>query len=874
MKKISLMIVLLLLLTTAFAVSDKTVQRIEKYSGKNALKLIEYVESLSGEKADYCNFLLDNSSDGDLAVLTPDFIDENIEYAILAKELPFNKNVSEELFLHYVLPPRMSQEPFEQWRKVFYDALYPRVKDCKTIREAVLEVDLWYNEGCYFKQTSGRDMPPLSCIKWSWGRCEEMMILFMAAGRSVGIPVRSVSAPYWSFTDSNHAWVEVWTEDGWKVTEEGYPLAYGQTNWVTDTALRAPIVTSRCFGDLEHAQTISIDNHATKLNITSNYGETIHTTVKTVDENGNPIEDVNIILYATTFGGLFSFYHEETDENGIAKIELGRTTTWVTARKDSLFGTGVLSTVKGDDELTITLSNNYYINESFVNHFPLAGHKERNFTKDEEMIKRLHERRELVNLRRQKRYLGNKKSEEFIKHYPMPENDEDLDKYNARRDKFLSNSNDICDNASAFLYVYDKLSAMPDPESRKGVLSSIITLWDSKDLAEMPDTTAILETVNAYYERKVAYKSVISDSLWNRHVITPAFGRKIVPENGWEGELYKMMKPILTDDLKTTYNNVTDWLTKSIVVDTATTMSYYSGSLNPVEILNKRNINGYHKTVLYDSVYRLAGIPLSWKGFMEYFDGEQWNPIVISTDEDEEKVPTQRREVEITLEIIHDGTPIKAEPFKNFLLATMHENGDVSNTYFDSEAVGDKAKIKWFKTDEETPFYLVSFIRNENGDSDVRVLSVTEDKSEYVLNLETPKPLFDLSASWSKKTKKALQKLLKKNDSEDRYTLVFVRGKLGTEPQERMVEQLFNKKNDFFKKKANVIIATENRDNNDLDAFDKDGVIITKTKKIIHEEFQAADYPCIFLLDKKGKIVSSSKGYNLSIIGYMPKLIK
>ncbi len=873
MKKTSLLIVLTIFLMSLNAVSSDTIKRIEQYSGKNALELIEYANSLSGDKEKYCDFLLENSSDGDLAAITPGFLDENLEYAILAKDLPFNENVSEELFLHYVLPPRISQEPFEQWRKQFYETLYPRIKDCETIREAILEVDLWYNEGIYFKQTSGRDMPPLSCIKWSWGRCEEMMILFMAAARSVGIPVRSVSAPYWSFTDSNHAWVEVWTEDGWRVTEEGYPLEYGQTNWVTDTALRAPIVTSRCFGDLEHEQTISINEHATKLNITSNYGQTSKVTITLHDESGNPVDDATISLYATTFGGLFSFYQDDSDEQGKVEVELGRTTVWVTARKDSLFGTGLVSTVKGESELVITMKNNYYLDESFVNYFPLAGHKERNFKKDEAMIKRLQERRELANLRRQKRYLENGKTDSFIKYYPLPEEGEDIEKYNLRRDKYIENSSDICDNASAFLYVYDKIKSEEDGDVKQNVLTAMITLWNSKDLAEMPDTTSIIETVNAFSERKIAFESAVSDSIWRRHVVQPCFGSKIVPENGWEGELYEMLKPILADDIETTYQNVTDWLNKVIVIDDSTSMSYFSGSLNPVQILNKRNINGYHKTVLYDSVYRLAGIPLSWKGFMEYYDGEKWNQIKINVDEDEEESTTPI-EMEITLEIIQDGSQVKADPYKNFLLASMRENGDIDNCYFDSTPDGNKASIKWFKSNPDIPYYLVSFIRNENGDADVRVKSVTDDINDYVLELNTPNPLFDLSAAWSKKTKKELKKLIKDSDSNDRYTLVFVRGKLGTEPQERMVEQLFNRKNNFFKKKANIIIATEYRDNKDLDLYEKEGVKIIEAKKIIHEDFQAADYPCIFLVNKKGKIVSSSKGYNLSIIEYMPKLIK
>jgi thioredoxin-related protein len=701
-----------------------------------------------------------------------------------------------------------------------------------------------------------------------------MMILFMAAARSIGLPVRSVSAPYWSFTDSNHAWVEVWTDDGWKVTEEGYPLEYGQTNWVTDTALRAPIVTSTCFGDYDSPQTIKISDHSTKLNITSNYGETSFATITVKDENLSPVPDTNIYLYASTFGGLFGFYWEKTDSDGKITVELGKTSAWVTARKDSLFGTGLLSTVSGQNELEIILKNNYYLDESFTYYFPLAGNKERHFQKDEAMIQRLNERRDLANLRRQKRSLENKKSDQFIKYYRLPEAGEDIDNYKAERDKFLEHGNDLCDNANAYLYVFDKIAKSENADKKLSVLTSMIISWDTKDLTEVPDTTAILNIVNAYTDRRIALESVITDSLWKSHVITPCFGSRPYPESGWEGELYQMLKPSLTNDIPTTYAKVTEWLKKAIVEDDSTSLTYYSGTLNPVEILNKRNINGYHKTLLYDAVYRLAGIPLVWKGFMEYYDGTAWQKITINENKDDENELSEPMPDQIKLSIYQDGAPIKAEAFKNFLLSRLGEDGEVNYCYFDAKDDGESVVIDWFRTDETTPYYLVSFIRNENGDANVIVKSVTADTKEYTLNLETPKPLFDLSASWDHRTKKGISKLLKKEAIKDKPTLIFVRGNTPTEPQERMVEQLVNKKQDYLKKGIQLLLVTESRKNTDLEAFDTKDIKLLEVKKLLEEDFQPADYPCLFLVDSKGNIISSSKGYNLSILGYLPRLIK
>jgi len=50
---------------------------------------------------------------------------------------------------------------------------------------------------------AGRDQTPLDITQKSlYGRCEEMQILFVAAARTVGLPSRAASTPWWAHMDN------------------------------------------------------------------------------------------------------------------------------------------------------------------------------------------------------------------------------------------------------------------------------------------------------------------------------------------------------------------------------------------------------------------------------------------------------------------------------------------------------------------------------------------------------------------------------------------------------------------------------------------------------------------------------------------------
>jgi hypothetical protein len=197
-------------------------------------------------------FLIVSLPLADLGAITRDELVQHVELAMQARaEFPYSTGAAydDATWAHYVLPPRMSQEPLSAWRPFFLGELRDVVKDCPTLQEAAAKVNAWCGARVTFKQTQARDQGPLATLKSGYGRCEEMVIFYVDACRSVGIPTRQAYCPYWAVMDNNHAWAEVYGSDGrWHFTGGCEPRPTMDDAWFGQTARNAPLIVSVCFG--------------------------------------------------------------------------------------------------------------------------------------------------------------------------------------------------------------------------------------------------------------------------------------------------------------------------------------------------------------------------------------------------------------------------------------------------------------------------------------------------------------------------------------------------------------------------------------------------------------------------------------------------
>jgi Transglutaminase-like superfamily len=186
----------------------------------------------------------------DLVGLELSTLQEHVYFAAqVYRQAPWRNQLPRDLWLRFVVPHRVSQEPSQAWRRQFYHDIWPRVREAGSMELAALEVNRWCREQATFKSTSGRDQGPLTTIKRGIGRCEEEMILTICALRAVGLPARSCATPYWTFTDNNHAWVETWADGSWYYLGGCEPGRCLNDAWFTGAARRAGFVRSVAYGE-------------------------------------------------------------------------------------------------------------------------------------------------------------------------------------------------------------------------------------------------------------------------------------------------------------------------------------------------------------------------------------------------------------------------------------------------------------------------------------------------------------------------------------------------------------------------------------------------------------------------------------------------
>src|SRR5262245_13129606 len=188
-------------------------------------------------------FLVANMPDADLKSLKAEFLLTNTELAYKArKEVPWGKDIPEEVFLNDVLPYANVDEKRDAWRKEFFELCMPLVKDCKTPSEAAqkLNKELFPKlKLAYSAQRKAPNQSPKESIESGKASCTGLSIVLSDAARAVCIPARLVGTPLWVDKRGNHTWVEIW-DRGWHFTGACEPDPDGlDRGWFVGAAAQA-----------------------------------------------------------------------------------------------------------------------------------------------------------------------------------------------------------------------------------------------------------------------------------------------------------------------------------------------------------------------------------------------------------------------------------------------------------------------------------------------------------------------------------------------------------------------------------------------------------------------------------------------------------
>ncbi|MCF7920326.1 MAG: transglutaminase-like domain-containing protein [Candidatus Cloacimonetes bacterium] len=859
MKKFLFFLIIIALCFSLQALDLK--ERIKHYSGKNSTGLLNLLENTAPDTLTYLEFLLDNCSASDLAVLDADYLLDNVRYALKARELPYTRDYDDDIFRHFVLPHRMSQEPLEDWRPLYYKTLKPLVENCEDIAEAAILVNIWCLEEMSYKPTHGRDQSAFTSSKRGYGRCEEMMIIYMCAARAVGIPVRSCSAPYWNFTDSNHAWIEVWTPSGWKYL--GEPASQLSKTWFTGTTQRATLITAKAFGNYRHPNAIIYEDSVTTLSSIEYYTDSFLCNIHVMDETGAPVPKAIVMPYAVSFGGIWPLTEMKTDADGNCRIPLGKCSTLIIAGKDSLVAWQMLTNLDGEErDLKLILSDNREISGDFNFLFPLPGSNPRDNEEPVFLPETFDLLRENADLKRKNRLNNQKFTADFARYYDLINSaDEQNDVYFEQRKEFLDKADQLAANADDFLHVLAKTD-----DSGKWILGEMITTWDIKDLCEIPDSLALEDIVDIYGENRERFAA--SDSLFSEGCIARTWNSASPVQNGWQKEFYQQISPLLTDSAQSTVAALTEWVKDNTEIEDDFVWTYYSGALNPLEILNLHYVPAFYRTKVINSALKLAGIPVRWEGQLEFHNGSEWTAVNISTEQEQE---SELRN--FTLRIFVDDQEVKADPYANFLVSALGEDGYLYNTWFD----GDNDSLAFqgkYRLAENENIHIEAAIRNGNGDAAVAIRPLTSDDQEIIINLKTPKEFLDISTSWDADVLADITAFIDSEPFEGKK-IVMVLAEKDSEPQVHSTRFLAEKLEKYSELHARLYIYSEKRSIKDLEADTRlQNAIIKKGKPILESALSAENYPAIFVFNENNELLFSAVGYNMGIADLIQKKLK
>lgn len=195
-------------------------------------------------------YLLAWMPQGDRDTMDLALLRENVTYACRTRaEFPWAKALPDSIFLNEVLPYASVDEVRDAWRKDFYERFAPRVKNCKTMREAIDTINSIIPKVVGVEYNTLREktnQSPAESMRQGMASCTGLSILLVDALRSVGIPARFAGTAAWHDNRGNHSWTEVWIDGTWYSTEYYIPPKLDGAWFMADAGQATP-------GDRIHA---------------------------------------------------------------------------------------------------------------------------------------------------------------------------------------------------------------------------------------------------------------------------------------------------------------------------------------------------------------------------------------------------------------------------------------------------------------------------------------------------------------------------------------------------------------------------------------------------------------------------------------------
>lgn len=597
--------------------TEKQLLEIESTYAELPQKLREFrpiPKDCTAEELICLKFLWSSMPASDWASYSTDFFLKSVRDALSArKALAWGEKLSAELFLNYVLPPRVNNEDLSDCREPFFNELYPRVKGL-SMTEAVLAVNYWCLEKAVYRSTDIRTNSPLSVVRSTYGRCGEESTLCVAALRSVGIPARQCYTPRWAHCDDNHAWVEVWTGTEWHYLGACEPEPALDRGWFQGPASRGMLIHAKVLSRMVSEPDIAVRTPVmSQVNILNSYAKVKRLRVHVQDENRKPVCGAMVRFELVNFAQMYALAEILTNEDGDAFLTTGFGCLWIHVSYNGKFLHAMADA--NCKELVFSTSDMLEKEENtiFLTMVPptaaVVPEPELSAKEIEENEKQL-DRANTARKAFGNTFLQGDKAESFAGEFF---------EYKKEIAELIALSNGNHREISDFLKTKGDI-----PLSYRVELLKVLSI---KDMADA--TCSVLNShLNAAYSMRSDYPS----SIFIPYILCPRVGYEPLTD-------YRAyIKSCFTDEQKSGFkaNPMLLWQWIQREIEDCGEREYSTLTSAPVGLLQLKYGNGASRNILFVAVCRTIGVPArlnELEGTPEYLENNVWKSVVLQNGE-------------------------------------------------------------------------------------------------------------------------------------------------------------------------------------------------------------------------------------------------
>jgi len=499
------------------------------------------------------------------------------------EEMPWGKNIPVDIFLSFVLPPRVNNENLDSFRIKYFNEISGRVKGMNE-EQAALEINHWCHEKVAYQPSDSRTSSPMATILSARGRCGEESTFTVSALRTAGIPARQVYTPRWAHTDDNHAWVEVWVNGGWHYMGACEPEPVLDRGWFTEPARRAMLIHTKAFGRY-NGDEIKVKNnrYSSEINCLPEYAVTKDFKVSVSNTRGDAVKNATVDFLLYNYAELYPIASVETDDRGKCHFVTGMGDLVVWAHSGDEFGFSHVS-VAGTDSVNITIAEKQLSGEETfdlkapVARTPYPG-------PDPELIRKNSLRisnEDSIRLA----YIKSWKSEEAIKNI--------LEKVNLKEP-------DVRDIITRSMGNYLTISKFLVNSGEKAPLAMrLLKNISEKDLRDA-DGAILTDHLLKAPEQTAG----VANEIYDRYLLSPRVDNEKL--SSWRSSLPQAIAPELMERFRENPDDISGWIDSALVISEAE--NYYNVPLTPGAVAELRITDNHSEKIFFVALCRTLGIP-------------------------------------------------------------------------------------------------------------------------------------------------------------------------------------------------------------------------------------------------------------------------